>query len=94
MSLTRVSFALETSHETSFTDVGIAVETVCSPNAGRGVTLVIGPWKRSFTCSLRIYGALTAHVRSCPVGIRWEGSRDQPSIPAQPPGLGDHKDRC
>lgn len=43
MSLTCVSFALEASHETGFTDVGIAVKTTCYPNAGRGVTLVIAP---------------------------------------------------
>lgn len=43
MLLTCVSFALETSRETRFTDVSIAVKTASSPNAGRGVTLATAP---------------------------------------------------
>lgn len=39
VSLTCVSFALETSHGTGFTDVRIAVKTACSPNAA-----VVSPW--------------------------------------------------
>lgn len=39
VSLTCVSFALETSHGTSFTDVGIAAKTARSPNAA-----VVSPW--------------------------------------------------